>query len=559
MDALIDNNDSDSEPPATEQPRPPTRDFRAIIACLTVVVVVFVATGGFAAGSVYTHLSSGVTPAVAQLVLSSNTSADVCSDPWAFACGGFEDTHYRLGSAIGGFQQRVDAHLQRVLDMQHNNGGAAESAASVFFARCQTDAVSPPFNETALWFWQRGFAVANITVGRGINPARQYETVPYVEVAGPSANNVPLVVHAVSNSTCDAYLVGLVRNVSQLSLVTHILVYGDYGAFCEAADWPAQTNMYTTVPVARSASMCLMYTQKFWGGYMSTLTSALMPSTQHDAVQKVFATVQAEFLHRLVAYPSLHAKVSAISCETVYIAAVESYAEISHADFNTVFYNLRRQLFEHDVHASSIEPVWHMRASSVNAYYSQLDNKLYLLPAMAMYLHDLSESAAQVYGRLGYIIGHEIGHAVDSNGVQFDASGTFTPETILQSTAARDKLEEDVRCFDTEFGTNGRTTDEDIADHLGIQVVRSIMMKQPPAKSVRICAPTCVELNTMAQFYMFFAQTWCSAKDVEVNTDDVHSPGKQRVTHALARTHANGVFGCAQPVPPPPVCSIYNI
>jgi len=555
---LLDDSDSDAEhEPATPSPPvPASKHTCAMFSCATIVFTIFIATGGFAAGTVYEHVTNGVTPAVAQMLLFSNTSADVCTDPAEFVCGGFADTFYKHGSAIGVFQTRVNAHLQRALDVQYELA-TARSPASNFFARCkEAPSEYDAQNKTAEWLWQRGFAVANISIGRAINPNKQYESLPYVQYGAGDAG--PVLIESYQ-SLCATQLVQLVHSVTQLSRVRQVMVYGNYTLLCRdgLADIPANI----TVPqVTRNSYNCLQLTKQLWGGYLSTLSGDLMPATQRSQIQDVFKTVQAAYVAHFAARPELNVlrnKIAAITCETSYTAAIESYVIVT-GSFEDVYYDLLQQQFERRVHASIVDSDWAMQASDINAYYNPYTNKLYVLPAMAMFLHDSSNSVPLLYGRLGYILGHEIGHSIESHGIMFDASGTFVPNSILPDAATREQFDKDRACFVNEFGTGGRTVDEDLADHMGLIIAARVVNTMPAASTVRICAPRCTELNAMAQFYMYFAQTWCSANGATADATDVHSPGMTRVYHALQQLHAGAVFGCPL-TPQEKACQMYGL
>tara|TARA_B110000902_G_scaffold52546_1_gene60776 strand:- start:20052 stop:21749 length:1698 start_codon:yes stop_codon:yes gene_type:complete len=523
----------------------------------TVVFISFVATGGFAAGTIYTKKTSGITPALSHLTLASNTSASFCEQPWEMACGGFADQYYKYGSTFGIFQRRVDAHLQRVLDNQHRHS-VHESKASEFYALCldQKASVYTHRNQTAHWFWQRGFVVENVSFGRTVNPLKEYETLPYVQLYtdGNFESALPRYVQSSTTDHCGMLLFNTLQTVMQLSSITSFMVYGNYDAFCQSNTLNA-TGEHTTDVVSRTPEACLRHTSLFWHGYLSVLTQSLMPATHAIEVQYVFAKLQAEYMHQLKHIPVLRDKIAAITCETSYSAPVESYA-YPNASFYNTYFDLRRQLFERQIHSTSIDSGWHMEASTVNAYYNCLTNKLYILPAMAMYLYDSSKSTSLLYGRLGFIIAHEIAHSIETNGILFDKTGRYTAGGILPQ-ADKAALDHDAKCIENDFETNGRTLNEDMADHLGIAIATSVVSQLPAMSTVRICAPDCLELNAMAQFYMYFSQTFCNAKNATDDVADVHSPGHIRVMHALTQTHAGNAFGCTQHVAPQ--CTIYNI
>jgi predicted metalloendopeptidase len=109
----------------------------------------------------------------------------------------------------------------------------------------------------------------------------------------------------------------------------------------------------------------------------------------------------------------------------------------------------RAQKFENDYRITRLrrrfEPrQWLMPPQTVNAYYTPSRNEI-ILPAAILQppLFDADAEDAVNYGGIGAIIGHEIGHAFDGRGRQFDAFGrardwwTATDEAQFQARAQR--------------------------------------------------------------------------------------------------------------------------
>ena len=548
---LPDDSDSDDEPGVRAPDGQPGRGSYAIAMCVLVVVIVFVAAGGLAAGAIYTHATGGTTTAVAHLTLLANTSADVCTDPWTFTCGGFTDSHYKHGSSIGVFQQRVNAHVRERLDAD------TESQPAIFYQTCTAAAEIGVRNRTYLWQWQRGYAAANVSFGWATHPTKRYQTLPYVYISGTLVDK-PHIFSVHSSDPCEHYIADLLVTVAQHSTIDQIMFYGSYTLFCaQPRLQPGNTSQVG--PVGTSDADCLWHTTRLWPGHVSKLSAHVLPQTAMTVVQSVFKAIQGEYVAYFASSPEysvLADKIQHITCETKYTAPIESYATLS-GSFESMLDTIAFQQFENEIHATSISPGWAMGATEVNAYYAPLENTLYILPAMAMFVYESQTNLPLLYGRLGYIIGHEIGHAVDSQGVLYDKTGTYVPETIM-APATLTAFTTSRSCFVSEFQTAGRTVDEDIADHLGITIAQRIMRRVPAVPSLRVCAPECTELGSMAQFYMYFSQTWCSARDAFVDETDVHSPGKSRVVHALADIRASAAFACAS-ASPLNTCTVYGL
>ena len=69
---------------------------------------------------------------------------------------------------------------------------------------------------------------------------------------------------------------------------------------------------------------------------------------------------------------------------------------------------------------------WDMSANTVNAYYSPSNNEI-VFPAAILQapFYSLKQSSSQNYGGIGAVIAHEISHAFDNNGAQFDEFGNL--------------------------------------------------------------------------------------------------------------------------------------
>ena len=63
---------------------------------------------------------------------------------------------------------------------------------------------------------------------------------------------------------------------------------------------------------------------------------------------------------------------------------------------------------------------------TINAYYDPTDNSINILYGQILSQYDPSLSDEELYGGLGVVIGHEISHAFDPSGAQFDKDGNFS-------------------------------------------------------------------------------------------------------------------------------------
>lgn len=177
--------------------------------------------------------------------------------------------------------------------------------------------------------------------------------------------------------------------------------------------------------------------------------------------------------------------------------------------------------FSEDVDKS----LWHMPAHMVNAYYSP-DSNTIVFPAAILQapFYSLEQTASQNYGGIGAVIAHEISHAFDNNGAQFDKYGNLNKWWTDEDYAAFEKKQEEmIAIFDgveTEAGpANGKLiVSENIADQGGITAAMTAAQKE-------------ADVN-LAEFFSQWGKIWRMKASLEFQqmllSMDVHAPAKLR-------------------------------
>lgn len=193
-------------------------------------------------------------------------------------------------------------------------------------------------------------------------------------------------------------------------------------------------------------------------------------------------------------------------------------------------------------------------ADTVNAYYDPSRNSMHVLPAM---LQPPFASArwdrTSLLAAVGSIVAHELAHAVDLYGLQFDASGgVVLPSSELHGVATSHEFSSGMaalRAAYTRTTVHGnthdgaKTADENYADLLGTRVAHSLLRRENSS------------LQVSRAFWTSYAQLWCThmsqnSEKMRIN-NDVHSLPEMRVdVPAFASSHFRRAFGCSEQIAP---------
>lgn len=141
------------------------------------------------------------------------------------------------------------------------------------------------------------------------------------------------------------------------------------------------------------------------------------------------------------------------------------------------------------------------------------------------------------YGALGSLIGHEISHALDTTGRQFDKNGELKiwwHQTDIQEYESKSE------CFELQYNRykiDGFTTlGENIADNVGLKISYSAF-KNSRNSNFPIVLPNVSFYSNDQLFFISFAQLWCEISSVnEFLNEGEHAPVKQRVLGSVANS-----------------------
>lgn len=180
------------------------------------------------------------------------------------------------------------------------------------------------------------------------------------------------------------------------------------------------------------------------------------------------------------------------------------------------------------------EPVdkeeWLMYPQAVNAYYDLSTNSISILAGILQEpFYDPDTDPEENLGKIGTVIGHEITHAFDSSGAQYDEEGNlrnwWTDEDLEYFQELAGKVADYYGGMEMEgLQINGeQTVTENIADLGGVSCV------------LEIAEQNGYDLKKVMEAW---ASLWAEKSRPETLSNqiavDVHSPGKIRVNAVLS-------------------------
>jgi putative endopeptidase len=176
---------------------------------------------------------------------------------------------------------------------------------------------------------------------------------------------------------------------------------------------------------------------------------------------------------------------------------------------------------------------WNMGACTVNAYYNALNNEI-VFPAGILQapFYDKNASKEKNLGGIGAVIGHELTHAFDNTGAQFDENGklkNWWNESDYKEFVSRSKKVIDyysnIEINDGKHVNGFLTVGENISDLGGIACVLDIAKK--------------IENPDLKALFENYATVWREISTKELKeyllNNDSHSPKKVRVNVVLSQ------------------------
>lgn len=189
---------------------------------------------------------------------------------------------------------------------------------------------------------------------------------------------------------------------------------------------------------------------------------------------------------------------------------------------------------------------WMMTPQTVNAYYNPTLNEI-VFPAAQLqepYFDEKSDDAAN-YGNIGFIIGHELSHAFDDQGAQFDEIGNLRDWWTMEDHQAFNKKTallvsqySLVEPLPNVFVNGELTLGENIADNAGLTIAWKAYQASLEGKP----APVINGMTGAQRFYISYAQSWMGKlRDddlLRLLKTDPHAPMDVRTNGAVRNQDA---------------------
>ena len=216
---------------------------------------------------------------------------------------------------------------------------------------------------------------------------------------------------------------------------------------------------------------------RIFGSYHDVINEAdfLSDATKAKAIEKLDA------IDKRVLFPD---NWDSYECNELNFKSKAEGGILWQAKKNIAAYNIAKNVREYSQPVDKTK--WCAAPHTVNCFYDPTTNAIHILGAFAqgnIYNSDMSDE--ELLGKLGYVIGHEISHAFDSSGAQFDKDGNmknwWTKADYAAFRARNDKM---IAYYNNMHPWKGQNfygsimTGEACADMAGVKAVLRVAAKK---------------------------------------------------------------------------------
>ncbi|XP_052856709.1 endothelin-converting enzyme homolog [Drosophila gunungcola] len=170
----------------------------------------------------------------------------------------------------------------------------------------------------------------------------------------------------------------------------------------------------------------------------------------------------------------------------------------------------------------------HRFGSFASPFYMTAENRLLVpLSLLGPPLYSANQADILTYSGLGFVLGHELTHGFDPDGVNFNSRGR-TSHLVRRELNRNGRFQRELRCLNRKFGSR---RDEKFADANGLELAYSAYFGT--AQTDRKRDPLRGSADQKQQFFLNFAQFFCSDEEAREDGDD-HGSDRERVNDAVA-------------------------
>jgi putative endopeptidase len=432
------------------------------------------------------------------------------------------------------------------------------------------DLVGVTVDPAAVMRVETTLATTELTPTEKRDPHKVYNKTTFAQLNG-MVTNFPLRAHLdalgfgpldMVNVISFAALKGMDAAVGKLPLedLKHYLRWQIIEAKADFLDKPALVEEFdfhrlfsgaTTMPMRRST--CLAATQDRFAVYLGrTFVERYFPQEARDQATALLTSVRAAFGRRLATRTWLDEatrKEAGIKLDAI-VAKIGSAMPLPRITTVTpVTQTLQQNLdglvagYPGNVNALKAVPDrtrWQSPPLTVNAFYERNYNDI-VFPAAILQAPWFEGGRSRMvnFATMGAVMGHELSHAFDDSGRQYDSTGNLRDWWTPGATAEFDKR---AKCFGEPMGkfeilpgkfVNGSLTlGENLADNNGLRLALDAYTQDGPR------APVYQGFDERQQFFLAHAQLSCAIQSPESTANQIvtdgHPPDKARINVPMA-------------------------
>lgn len=285
-----------------------------------------------------------------------------------------------------------------------------------------------------------------------------------------------------------------------------------------------------------------------------------------DPETKKAAKEKADAIYNMVGYPKFIMNPKELD------KVFNDFDVVSEFYFQNVmnYYNFSARVTANQLRKVPNRDQWSMTPPTVNAYYNPTKNEM-VLPAGILQapFYNHAWPKAMNFGGIGVVMGHELTHAFDDQGSEYDKDGNLRQWWQNSSVEA---FKHQTQCMVEQYSNysinkeplNGKhTLGENIADNGGLRAAYKAYINWIKKNGEEATLPA-LGMTNHQLFFVGFAQVWCSVRTPESSHEgvitDPHSPSRFRVIGTISNSHEFSThFGCKadSPMNPKRKCELW--